>query len=192
MPRAIVSFEGPPLTELAKSAQNVPREFEFSVRLPIASIPKELGSSREVSLVDRRPRAAEKRRRFLLMKRAGGFVLVKAPRQIRSPGDEAAGELQTLELHADLTEANEGQTRMALLFRWRISRTGYLSLWPFTVLAVGAWVFYGVFGLMPVVLGFVVLHWPRDVRERRLELVSKISESLGQHLVESDAARMYR
>lgn len=178
-------------TQLAQTA-GVPRSFELIVDLAPAKVIKKVVKQADVEKVTGLPGAAEPRRTYLLREERDGFTLIKAPRQVHTPSDELLAELQTLSAHAAVDSTDDEHTRLRVSFQWSVSRSGYLSLWPFSMLAFAAWFVYGAFGLAPVVIGFAALHWPRDVKERRLELVSKLSDALGPYIVKRDAKGPYR
>jgi hypothetical protein len=177
--------------QLAKTG-GVPRSFDLVVDLEPAKVMKKVARLPDVEKVTRLPGAAEPRKKFLLRERGDGFTLIKAAKQVRVPSDDLLSELQTLSARVGVESVEGGHSTMHVSFHWRVSRSGYISLWPFSVFAFVAWSVYGAIGLASVVLGFGALHWPRDVRERRLELVSKLSDALGPHIVNADATGPYR
>lgn len=79
-----------------------------------------------------------------------------------------------------------------MAFGWRPARTGYISLWPLAIVSFTLGSAYGLPALALVLAGFVILHWPRDLRTRRLALTAKLSDALGPVLVDGERKEPYR
>jgi hypothetical protein len=98
---------------------------------------------------------------------------------------------QNLQVDASLVPLADGVSKLHLSFRWSVSRTGYLSLFPFAVLAYAMWA-WSPFAFAAIVVGYLSLHVPRDVQGRRLELISKLSDAFGSHIVDERDGEPYR
>ena len=175
-----------------KRGESVPHRFAIVVSCSPAKVLRRLARDRETDLVKAMPRARERRPLFLLFEEEGGFRLVKAPPLVERPMDELSDTLQRLELRARVRALEDGRSEVAIRFRWRVSRLGWLSLVPLASFVTTAWAFYGAIGVAVVVAAFVFLHWPRDVHTRRLELVAKLSDALGSVLESGASSAPYR
>jgi hypothetical protein len=179
-------------TGLAQRSTSIPKAFTLVVSCTAAEAIERLRVDRDVDVVAAMPAADAPRRRFLLWVEGEGFRMMKAPAEVRSPSDDLAAELQDLQVRGAIVRAGDARYEVRLEFAWRVSRLGYLSLWPFAFFVVVAWWIYGAVAVAVVVAGFVLVHWPRDVQVRRRELVSKLSDALGPVLFDPSTDEPYR
>ena len=162
---------------------SVPDSFELRLSLQPDEVLAALEKDDDVDVIDRVPDPDAEVARFIALVREGGFVL---RRSTTLSGDDRAGN-QRIELFANVLEAEHGSVLEAR-FRFQPMRGGYWALGSFAfALAIGT-----PQALVVTALLFLLVHVPSDVDARRLELVAKLSDTLGPHLVEDERPVPYR
>jgi hypothetical protein len=161
---------------------SVPDSFELRLKLQPDEVLAALEKDRDVDVLDGVPDPEDDVARFIALVREGGFVL----RRSATLSDDGEGN-QRIELFANVLEAEHGSVLEAR-FRFQPLRGGYWALGSFAfALAIGT-----PQALVVTALLFLLVHVPSDVDARRLELVAKLSDTLGPHLVEDERPVPYR
>jgi|SRR5688500_6423741 hypothetical protein len=160
----------------------VPDSFALRLRLPPDEVLVALGKDDDVDVLADMPEADAEVSRFIALVREGGFVL----RRSGAESDEGDRN-QRIELFATVLAAEHGSVVEAR-FRFQPMRGGYWVLGSFAfALAVGT-----PQALVVTALLFLLVHVPSDLDARRLELVAKLSDTLGSHLIEDARPVPYR
>ena len=160
----------------------VPDSFALRLRLQPDEVLVALGKDDDVDVLADMPAADAEVSRFIALVREGGFVL----RRSGAESDDADGN-QRIELFASVRDAEHGSVVEAR-FRFQPMRGGYWVLGSFAfALAVGT-----PQALVVTALLFLLVHVPSDLDARRLELVAKLSDTLGPHLIEDARPVPYR
>jgi hypothetical protein len=160
----------------------VPDSFALRLRLQPDEVLAALGKDDDVDVLADMPEADVDVSRFIALVRDGGFVL----RRSWVESDERDRN-QRIELFATVLEAEHGSVVEAR-FRFQPMRGGYWVLGSFAfALAVGT-----PQALVVTALLFLLVHVPSDLDARRLELVAKLSDTLGPHLIEDARPVPYR
>lgn len=180
-----------PATRAPSEEQRIPSTFTLMVSCTPAEAIERICAARGVTLVASMPRADAPRTEMIVQRRGDGLELTKAPPRVRTPVDDLTGPLQHIVARINATKA-EGATEVRVAFGWRPARTGYISLWPLSILLLTLGSALGPPAIAIVLAGFVIAHWPRDVQARRLALIAKLSDALGPVLVDGERSEPYR
>jgi hypothetical protein len=163
----------------------VPESFALRLRLSPDEVLAALQKDRDVDVLAGMPAPDAEIARFIALVREGGFVLRRSPSASRADEPDDAG--QRIELLATVSEAAHGSLLEAR-FRFQPLRGGYWALGSFAfALAIGT-----PQALVVTALLFLLVNVPSDIDARRLELVAKLSDTLGPHLVDDDRPVPYR
>jgi hypothetical protein len=167
------------------SASRLPDSFALRLRLRPDEVLAALEQDRDVDVLAGMPEPDAEMARFIALVREGGFVLRRSPSTLRADDGDDAG--QRIELLASVSEAEHGSLLEAR-FRFQPLRGGYWALGSFAfALAIGT-----PQALVVTALLFLLVHVPSDLDTRRLELVAKLSDTLGPHLLAEDRPVPYR
>jgi hypothetical protein len=165
------------------TSSRVPDSFELRLKLPPERVLVELEKDRDVDVLAGLPEPGTEVARYIALVREGGFVLRRSPSAIEADEDGN----QRIELLATVSEAEHGSVLEAR-FRFQPMRGGYWVLGSFAfALAIGT-----PQALVVTALLFLLVHVPTNVDALRLELVAKLSDTLGPHLVDEERAVPYR
>ncbi len=164
-------------------SSRVPDSFSLRLRLPPERVIDELEKDDDVDVLAGMPEPGVEVARYIALIREGGFVLRRSATEI--DGEDEGN--QRIELLATVSEAEHGSVLEAR-FRFQPMRGGYWVLGSFAfALAIGT-----PQALVVTALLFLLVHVPGNVDARRLELVAKLSDTLGPHLVDEQRPVPYR
>lgn len=182
-------------TSLAKKdpSGRFPLPLEFSVRVPPSQIRECFEGQRDVTVLDRWPRADEPRRWFIACARPDGALRLRiAPEQLDRPALGHARTPVDLELRVVATPDGDGSAVVAhfvpvftaSFWAWLVFRGGPIIM--------ASWLILGPLGVPLGIAAFLGMVWPSRLRDDAQQLRNKVSAALGPVLAQDDAAAIYR